>query len=103
MRFAAAIRILFVLILALCFMNQHNSNMISSVFANQEMTGHPVSAGSFSSHAVPDVYHGDDIIAEMPFMDCPPELIRKVAVTFFVPAPVIANPSQCWQPPEFRS
>jgi hypothetical protein len=103
MRFAATLRILFVLILALGFMDQHNSSMLRLASAKQELAGQPVSTGNFSSHELPDVEYGEDIIAEMPLMICSPELIRKDAVTIFVPAPLITDSSPCWQPPESLS
>jgi len=77
--------------------------MLSSVFAKQEVANHPVSSGSFSSHELIDVQHVDDIISEVPAMTNSPEFILRDAIAFLVPAPVLAGPSPCWQPPEFRS
>lgn len=103
MRFAATIRILFVLILALAFIDQHNSGILGSAFTKQEMAGHPSATGSFSSHELIDVHHGDDITSDMPELGITPEFILKNTIEFLVPAPVLANPSPFWQPPESRS
>ncbi len=103
MEFAATIRIFFVLILALGFIDQHNSSMLSSSFAEQEMVNHPANSGNFSSQELIDVQHGDDILGEAPAMKSSPEFFLLDAVTFLVPAPVLTGPSPCWQPPEFRS
>jgi hypothetical protein len=100
MKLPATIPVLLVLILALSCFDQHTNNRIGSAFARQEVTNLPFSGGNFSSHALIDIEHGDDIISEMPVLICSPELILKHAISAFVPAPVLTGPSPCWQPPE---
>ena len=103
MKFAASIRILFVLILALGFIDQHNGCMSSSSLAKQEMAGHSADSGSFCSQVLIDFQHGDDILSEIHPMLFTPEFVLKETVCFPVPAPAIAGPSPAWQPPELRS
>ncbi|MCX6225087.1 MAG: hypothetical protein NTV01_10140 [Bacteroidia bacterium] len=103
MKFAATIRILFVLILALGFIDQHNSSTFSSPFAQQELAGHQATTGSLSSHGLIDAEHGGDILSEVPGITSTPEFILLDPVTLPVPNPVLTGPSPCWQPPELRS
>jgi hypothetical protein len=103
MKFAASIRILFVLILASGFIDQYNSNIISTSWAKSEMAGHPSTGGNFCSHAFTDVEHGDDLISGTPSLPGLPLIILTNTVSIFASIPVLADLSPCWQPPESQA
>jgi hypothetical protein len=100
MKAAATIRIIFVLILTLGFLNQHNGNICGSLLAGQEQTSQPTLSGNFSSHDLIDSHHGDDILSDLPDLTCAPLSILCKLVMIPVPAPVVAPLSPCWQPPD---
>ena len=103
MKSAAPIRILIVLILTLGFLNQHNGNICGSILVGHEQTSQPTPTGNFSSHDILDFSHCDDILSDMPDLACTPDFILFKAVLMPVPAQLIADPTPCWQPPDFRS
>lgn len=101
MKIAATMRILFMLIMASCFSDQHGSHLSVSVFTPHEMTSLPADAGNFSSQELVDVQHGDDITSELPLTLCSPEFTLPEVLALLVPSPALTIPSSCWQPPEF--
>lgn len=103
MKTIIAIRILFVLFLALGFANQHNTILKDSCLTKHELVSHPVTPGNFSSNGLSDTEYGDDIINEVPLKIGISEKIVQDAVSFFSPAPVLTDPTPCWQPPESLS
>ena len=103
MKLAATIRILFVLILALGFMDQHNGSTMSSSLSKQKAASDTANAGNFSSHPFIDVQHADDILSETFEMTGTPEFVLAGLISFPVPAAILADSSPCWQPPEFVS
>jgi hypothetical protein len=102
MKFAAAIRILFVLIIALSYIDQRDRDLTGLSSGIEETYGNRPVSGSLASHSLPDIQHGDDILCEVSGIATGPGLILPEAIDHPVPAPLLAIPSPCWQPPEFR-
>jgi hypothetical protein len=103
MKFAGSIRIIIVLILGLSFINQYNSHVSDLSINPMGMAGQPAAQGNFESHELSDGQHCDDIIHEVHEISSNPEFVLKESFRIPVPEPVLADPSPCWQPPDFRS
>lgn len=102
MRIAASIRILIVVILALCFTDQHGANLFASTLAKQEVTGHPAAGGNFATHELIEMQHGDDLNEDSPARIPAPQFRLPDTITLPVPRLAVTSLSSCWQPPEAR-